>query len=41
MVNTNTCEALEEMVEKDMRLKEYGGTQDAPAHWWPPTVPGS
>jgi hypothetical protein len=25
MVNTSSCEELEEMVEKDMRLKEYGG----------------
>jgi hypothetical protein len=24
-----------------MRLKEYGGNQDRPSFWWPPTVPQS
>jgi len=40
MVDTNTCAELDDMVEKDMRLKQYGGTQDAPISWWPPNVPG-
>ena len=40
LVAENTCEELESMVEKDMRLKKYGGLHEEPDCWWPPVVPG-
>lgn len=40
LVNEHTCDELESMVEKDMRLKKHGGTHEEPDCWWPPVVPG-
>ena len=38
--NSGSCKELDDLVEKDMRLKEYGGTQDQATCWWPPVIPG-
>ena len=38
MTSESTCPDLEALVDPEMRLKEYGGTQDAPDAWWPPTI---
>ena len=39
MSSENTCEELDMIIDKNMRLKLYGGTQELPTSWWPPTVP--
>ena len=39
IVGENTCPELEELIDKENRLKIYGGNQDPPSSWWPPNVP--
>jgi len=39
IVGENNCPELEELVDKENRLKIYGGNRDPPSSWWPPNVP--